>query len=461
MVSISQRADANLPGVKKVVYKPKRAPSPHTHHYIRETEAGVLNAQQVARAALTLRDSGFVPDVMLGHNGWGEIWYLKDVFPKTPLIGYFEFFYRNQGADVDFGPSIAEKFDTAPRVRTKNLGNHLGLEAVDLGQCPTRWQQSLYSERYHSMLRVVHEGVDTRSVVPNPNVRLRTPGCDRELTPKDEILTYVARNLEPYRGFISFMRSLPSILTRRPNARVLIVGGNEVSYGPRLSAGKTFKEQMLAELGDSLDLSRIHFLGKVPYPTFLGILQISRAHIYLRLRRTLPSHTAAVQLRRYHRDPDKGHDPDAELGAMRLLLYRGADPAQWSEPGPRFPAHRMDANVDALVEEARTILNSKGCPPAPTAYEWAVCLPNMLRQADAGLTERYRTVLKSAGQSAPRLQLEQSAWIRERDQRCGLRELPGVSQSGRMAYVLASPSKAVCTIEAMRERASRLGASEQ
>ena len=281
VVSISQRADANLPGVKKVVYKPKRAPSPHTHHYIRETEAGVLNAQQVARAALTLRDSGFVPDVMLGHNGWGEIWYLKDVFPKTPLIGYFEFFYRNQGADVDFEPSIAEKFDTAPRVRTKNLGNHLGLEAVDLGQCPTRWQQSLYPERYHSMLRVVHEGVDTRSVVPNQNVRLRVPGCDHELIPKDEILTYVARNLEPYRGFTSFMRSLPSILTRRPNARVLIVGGNEVSYGPRLPAGKTFKEQMLAELGDSLDLSRVHFLGKVPYPTFLGILQISRAHIYL------------------------------------------------------------------------------------------------------------------------------------------------------------------------------------
>ena len=281
VVSISQRADANLPGVKKLIYKPKRPPSPHTHHYIRETEAGVLNAQEVARAALTLRESGFVPDVMLGHNGWGEIWYLKDVFPKTPLIGYFEFFYRNRGADVDFEPALVEKFDTAPRVRTKNLGNHLGLEAADLGQCPTRWQQSLYPERYHSMLRVVHEGIDTRTVAPNSNVRLRVPGYDRELTTNDEILTYIARNLEPYRGFTSFMKSLPSILTRRPNARVLVVGGNEVSYGQRLPAGKTFKDQMLAELGDSLDLTRVHFLGKVPYPTFLGILQISRAHIYL------------------------------------------------------------------------------------------------------------------------------------------------------------------------------------
>src|SRR5260370_36788709 len=137
VVCITQRADGNLPGVKKIVYKPKRAPSPHTHHYIRDSEAGVLNAQQVARAALSLRDSGFVPDVMLGHNGWGEIWYLKDVFPKTPLIGYFEFFYKMQGADVGFDPNDVLSPDTAPRVRSKNFGNLLALDSVDLGQCPT------------------------------------------------------------------------------------------------------------------------------------------------------------------------------------------------------------------------------------------------------------------------------------------------------------------------------------
>lgn len=281
VVCIAQRGNANLPGIRKVVYKPKRAPSPHTHHYIRDTEAGVLNAQQVARAALSLRDSGFVPDVMLGHNGWGEIWYLKDVFPKAPLIGYFEFFYRTQGADVDFEPGAAEKFDTAPRIRTKNLGNHLGLEAVDLGQCPTRWQQSLYPKRYHSMLRVVHEGIDTHTVAPNPNARLRLPGNNREISAGDEVLTYVARNLEPYRGFVSFMKSLPLILARRPNAHIIIVGGDDVSYGTRLPAGKSYKQQMLDVLGNSLDMTRVHFLGKVPYPVFLTVLQISRVHIYL------------------------------------------------------------------------------------------------------------------------------------------------------------------------------------
>lgn len=281
VVFLTQRKDATLPGVKKILYAPKRKPCRQTHHYLREAEAGVLNGQEVARMAHALKKSGFVPDVMLGHNGWGEIWYLKDIYPKIPLIGYFEFFYRAEGADIEFEPGVSEQLDTAPRLRTKNVGNLLGLEAADLGQCPTRWQQSLYPERYRTMLRVIHEGIDTRVVKPNPLAKLPLPSGDRELKAQDEVVTYVARNLEPYRGFQSFMRCLPAILARRPNAHVLIVGGNEVSYGKRLPEGKTYREEMLKELGDSLDMNRVHFLGRVPYPTFLTVLQISRAHVYL------------------------------------------------------------------------------------------------------------------------------------------------------------------------------------
>jgi len=169
VVFLSQRKSGALPGIKKVVYTPKRKPSRHTHHYLREAEAAVLNGQEVARAALSLKKSGFVPDVMLGHNGWGEIWYLKDIYPKVPLIGYFEFFYRAEGADIEFEPGVSEQLDTAPRLRTKNVGNLLGLEAADVGQCPTRWQRSLYPERYQSMLRVVHDGIDARIVKPDPS----------------------------------------------------------------------------------------------------------------------------------------------------------------------------------------------------------------------------------------------------------------------------------------------------
>lgn len=281
VVFITQRREVDLPGVRKVVYQPHRAVSPGQHRYLREVEAGVLNAQAVARAALALKRSGFVPEVMLGHNGWGEIWYLKEVFPHTPLLGYFEFFYRLHGADVGFDPAEPASFDSAARLRTKNAGNLLGLEVADAGQCPSVWQKSTYPAIYQPRLQVVHEGIDTDIVVPDRTARLRLPGSSRELAAGDEVITYVARNLEPYRGFPSFMRSLPAILSARPAAQVVIVGGDEVSYGARLPGGHSYRQQLLDELGDALDIDRVHFLGKVPYPVFLKVLQISRVHVYL------------------------------------------------------------------------------------------------------------------------------------------------------------------------------------
>jgi glycosyltransferase involved in cell wall biosynthesis len=281
VVFITQRNDGVLQNVRKIVYKPQRTVTSGVHHYLHGTEANVLNAQAVASVALDLKRAGFVPDIMFGHNGWGETWYLKDVFPKSPLIGYFEFFYRLHGADVGFDAEEKQIFDTGPRIRTKNVGNLLGLDAVDYGQCPTQWQKSLYPEAYQSILHVVHEGIDTQLVKPNSHARFSVPSLGIELTTQDEVVTYVARNLEPYRGFPSFMRSLPIVLAKCPNAHILIVGGNDTSYGSRLPDGSTFRQQMLDELGADLDLRRIHFLGKIPYSRFVTLLQISRAHVYL------------------------------------------------------------------------------------------------------------------------------------------------------------------------------------
>ena len=281
VVFITQRKDGSLPGVTKVVYKPRRGISAQTHHYLRDAEAAVLNAQEVARAAMDLRNSGFHPDVMLGHNGWGEIWYLKDIFPDTPLVGYFEFFYRMKGADVGFDPNDPVTPDTAPRLRTKNLGNLLALDTCDFGQTPTNWQKSVYPPRYHRNMHVIHEGIDSRLAAPNPDARARITQDGPELCAGDEVVTFVSRSLEPYRGFLTFMRSLPAILAARPNARVLIVGADGVSYGAPAVGPLNYREQMLQELGDSIDLSRVHFLGKVSYDAFLRMLQISRVHVYL------------------------------------------------------------------------------------------------------------------------------------------------------------------------------------
>jgi glycosyltransferase involved in cell wall biosynthesis len=281
VVFITQRTTAELPGVRKIVYKPARTVTKGIHHYLQETEAGVLNAQNVARVALDLKTSGFVPDVMLAHNGWGELWYLKDVFPQSPLVGYLEFFYKYQGADVGFEPGPPLIFDVAPRIRTKNIGNLLALHAIDLGQSPTWWQKSLYPAEYQPKIHVAHEGVDTGLVAPDESARFAVPGTGLELGREHEVVTYVARNLEPYRGFPSFMRSLVDVLAARPAAQVLVVGGDETSYGPRPAGDKSFRALMLEELAGRLDLARVHFLGKVPYSSYLKILQVSSVHVYL------------------------------------------------------------------------------------------------------------------------------------------------------------------------------------
>src|SRR5205823_950113 len=161
--------------------------------------------------------------IVIGHNGWGEILHVKDVWPQVPLLGYFEFFYRPRESDIDFDAEFPPEPDAAMRLRVRNAVNLLGLDAADWGQTPTRWQRSQYPKRYRDRITIVHEGVDTDLVRPDESARLWLANGAR-LSPGEEILTYSARDLEPYRGFHVFMRALPRVLRRRPQAQVLIAG---------------------------------------------------------------------------------------------------------------------------------------------------------------------------------------------------------------------------------------------
>ena len=196
------------------------------------------------------------------------------------MLGYFEFFYRLKGSDVDFDREFPPERDAAMRLRTRNALNLLGLDAADRGQSPTQWQRSQYPQPYRDRIAVVHEGIDTTVVKPDATARLWLSG-GRCLSRADEIVTYSARDLEPYRGFHVFMRALPEVLKRRPEAQVLILGGNGVSYGRRPERAETWRAQMLAELDGALDLRRVHFLGPLPYQQYLTVLQISSVHVYL------------------------------------------------------------------------------------------------------------------------------------------------------------------------------------
>jgi glycosyltransferase involved in cell wall biosynthesis len=257
------------------------------HAWLQDLQTKMVRAEAAARAAALMRDQGFVPDVIIAHPGWGESLLLPEVWPRARIGLFCEFFYKVDGADVGFDQEFASKSDAladAGRLRAKNLNHLLAFEDAVLGISPTEWQRSLYPERMQPRIEVIHDGIDTQMLRPNPSVEMTLNG-GLKLTRADEVITFVNRNLEPYRGYHVFMRALPELLRRRPRARVILVGGDGVSYGAAPSgpayAGRSWRQIFLDEVKDQLDLSRVHFVGRLAYPDFVQLMQLSRVHVYL------------------------------------------------------------------------------------------------------------------------------------------------------------------------------------
>jgi glycosyltransferase involved in cell wall biosynthesis len=215
-------------GVTPALYTPSPLTAPDP--FVRGFESAVLHGRAVANACLELQNRGFVPDIVLAHPGWGESLYVKDVIPATKLINYCEFFYHPAGADVGFDPNDQVDGAMAALLRTRNAHLLLSLAACDRGLSPTNWQRFLHPAEYRHKIDVTFDGIDAERVRPDANASLQLRD-GTVLTRNDIVISYVARNLEPHRGFPSFMRAIPHILSVLPNAHIVIAGGDEVSYG--------------------------------------------------------------------------------------------------------------------------------------------------------------------------------------------------------------------------------------
>lgn len=280
VVALTMSEFAGMPGVTCVRHQIP-APATHPHPYLQEFNTQVYRGQSTAQAALALRKKGFVPDLIWAHPGWGEALFLKDVFPKAKLVCYQEFYYRTSGSDVNFDPEYPCVGPQSEwHLRARNSVHLHALTAADASYSPTHWQRDQYPSALREGITVIHDGIDTELIKPDPTAWLALEQGKR-LTAEDEVITFVNRNLEPYRGFHMFMRALPELLWRRPKAQVLIVGGDGVSYGAKLPTGQTYREKFLAEFGKEIDLSRVSFLGQIPYGHYISLLQISSCHIYL------------------------------------------------------------------------------------------------------------------------------------------------------------------------------------
>ncbi|WP_136646157.1 glycosyltransferase [Tabrizicola sp. YIM 78059] len=245
--------------------------------YTMTSDRGVV----VARHCRSLRERGYVPDVILGHSGWGETLFLKEVWPEARLLVYSEFYYQGRGADAGFDPEFQNAgFDQVMIAQGRAAYQAQAVVHADCGLTPTRWQASTHPPLLRQNLEVIFDGVDCNRLTPNPAASFSLPN-GRVLKVGDEVLTFVNRNLEPYRGYHIFMRALPAVLAARPEAQVVIVGGDETSYGQPPKQGGKWKDVILNEVRDRLDLTRVHFTGKVPYDRLVNLIHVSRVHAYL------------------------------------------------------------------------------------------------------------------------------------------------------------------------------------
>ena len=281
LLFITESTRNQIPGVRKVLRPGPKPPSNETHPFAREFDIAMNRAEGVATAASSLKSMGFTPDVIVGHHGWGEMLHVNDVWPDVALLGYQEFYYNHDGFDVGFDPEFPPSPDMRARIRAKNAINLLSLSNAGHGQTPTLFQHATYPDWAQRRISVLPEGVNLDICRPDPDIRQRVVTLGGyKVRPTDKLVTYVVRDLEPYRGFHIMMRALPRLLSARPDLRVILVGGDGVSYGARLPNG-TWRQRMLDEVGDRLDMDRVHFTGRVTYETYVKMLQRSDAHVYL------------------------------------------------------------------------------------------------------------------------------------------------------------------------------------
>jgi glycosyltransferase involved in cell wall biosynthesis len=272
----------SAPDIRILPYSPHRESAPETHPYALAMDRAAIQGQAFARAALEARRSGYRPDIIMAHSGWGSGLYARDVFPQAAFVAYCEWWYRYPGPDTEFlaeleGRTLPAVNDSPMLERSRNAPIALDIAGADAVICPTRFQAAQFPQTFRDAITVLHDGIDTTRFKPEPGSRMSTLGG---LVPEGaKVVTYATRGMEPHRGFPQFMAALPLVFRAVPNAVAVIAGENRVAYGGDAVRKIDWKARALAE--NDLDPARIHFVGHLPADRYLELLRRSDAHVYL------------------------------------------------------------------------------------------------------------------------------------------------------------------------------------
>ena len=273
------------PGMAGVSCFRYRLPSvgavPAVHPWAQDFQVKVIRAEAVLRLLSERSDQIVRPDLILGHPGWGELLGIKDHWADVPVLHQLEFVYQLQGADTGFDPEFPIALGSQTRLRLRRATQLMAFHDLDWALAPTHWQATTAPAVFRDRVSVIHEGIDTTAIAPRLGSHVNLEKRGLRFEPGDEVVSFVARNLEPYRGFHTFLRALPLLQKLRPRAHMILVGGEGVSYGPPPAQGGSWKQVLLAELEGQLDLGRIHFVGQVPHPVLHDLFRVCACHVYL------------------------------------------------------------------------------------------------------------------------------------------------------------------------------------
>jgi len=374
IVFLTQRKDvAQINGARIVQYASHHKPREDAYGPTSYWEECCGNGLGAAFAAQKLAAEGFRPDIVIGHVGWGELTFFKEVWRDVPILGFLEYYFLASGGSVGFDPEFPASEHAPFLMHARNAVNFANIQTIDRGQSPTLFQRDTFPDSFHPKIYVKHDGIRTDRLTPDPDASVPLGRLGRSVTREDEIFTYMARNMEPTRGFHKFMRALPHILDARPDARALIIGGNEVSYGKASAAKGGYRAEMEREVGDRVDWDRVHFLGKVPYAAYRQIIRVSRCHVYLTVPFVLSwscmesmsmgativaSDTAPVREVMTHGETGllvDFHDHEALARQVIDVLQRPAEFADLGQAARRHMVETYDFTTQCLPEHLRQI----------------------------------------------------------------------------------------------------------
>ncbi len=276
---VSRKPPATAP-FERIQYRLRGGATKHNHTCTRSFENAIHHTLGVY-AALRARPD-IKPDLVVGHSGFGSTLYLRDLYPDTPIINYFEYFYHTEGGDLDFRPEFPVNELGRLRARTRNATILLDLDACAAGYSPTFWQHSRLPDVYRTKVDVIHDGIDTHFWKSSDIDRGSVRSFGDFIAPAGtKLVTYVSRGFEAMRGFDIFMKVAKRVCDRRSDVVFAVVGEDRVCYGgdTRFTGGKSFKEWVLSQ--DDYDLSRVRFLGRIPPPDLARLLAASDLHLYL------------------------------------------------------------------------------------------------------------------------------------------------------------------------------------